>query len=422
MWFIFDSKASKKTLMKTKNILILTYWSYKDPLIQTYTLPYVRIISKYLPVNSTIYLVTFEQMHLRLSELEQIKAQQDLAQYNVTWKQFDYSGLGLRLVFNMFIFFSKLLFLIFSKKIAYIHTWAMSAGGMGYILSILTRTPLILDSYEPHAEACIENGSWKKNSTAFKILSFFEKKQTQRATHFIAAAKSMRQYAIEKYGVTPLSIFVKPACVDLEKFTIPPIKNQELLVDLGLKNKIVCVYAGKFGAIYLDQEVFDFFKTAHDYWGDTFRVLLLTNESEESLRNYCNNSCLDFNIFVVRFVPHAEVARFMSLGDFGITPVRSVPTKQHCTPIKDGEYWALGLPVVITPHISDDSDIIEKNDIGAIWSYKDKASYINTIKKIDTLLHSNDPQALKLKIRDIAEQYRSFEIAENIYKKIYSTV
>ena len=44
-----------------KNILVLTQWSYKDPLIQAYTLPYVDIIAAIIPPGSRIYLVTFEQ-------------------------------------------------------------------------------------------------------------------------------------------------------------------------------------------------------------------------------------------------------------------------------------------------------------------------------------------------------------------------
>jgi glycosyltransferase involved in cell wall biosynthesis len=406
----------------TKNILVITYWSYKDPLIQTYTLPYVRIISKYIPPQSTIYLVTFEQSHLTLSSEEHLNAEKELEGYNIKWIRYNYAKLGLKSIINTALFLNKLIFLIFSKKIAFIHTWCTPAGSLGYIRSRITRRPLILDSYEPHAEACIENGSWAKGGKAFKLLYWFEKKQSQRATHFIAAAKSMKQYAIEKYGVTPLSIFVKPACVDLEKFKPQPFKDISLLRSLGLEDKIVCVYAGKFGAIYLDQEIFDFFKTAHNYWGDKFRVLLLTNESESSLKQYCTKSAVDFNIFVVKFVPHAQVAQYISLGDFAMTPVRSVPTKRHCTPIKDGEYWALGLPVVITPNISDDSDIIEQNKIGVVWHYKDKPSYLDSVKQIDTLLKTTEPQILKNKIRDVAKKYRSFDIAENIYKTIYTTV
>ena len=34
--------------MTMKNIVVLTYWSFNDALIQTYTIPYIKIIKNYL--------------------------------------------------------------------------------------------------------------------------------------------------------------------------------------------------------------------------------------------------------------------------------------------------------------------------------------------------------------------------------------
>lgn len=406
--------------MQQNNILVLTYWGFKDALIQTYTLPYVKQIASI--TGGKVFLVCLQQSPNNFSKSELIVISQDLQKENIILINLNYEKFGLKMGLKWGYYLFKLALICFTKNITFIHTWCTPAGALGYILSTITQKPLILDSYEPHAEASVENGTWSKDGFAFRMLFWLEKKQSHHAKHFIAAAKSMKHYATEKYGITPLSIFVKPACVDLEKFKPQASKNKELLKAMRLENKIVCVYAGKFGGIYLAQEVFDFFKAAHDYWGDSFHILLLTNQSESSLRAFCEKSDLDFGIISSKFVPHSEVAQYMSLGDFGITPVKSVPTKQHCTPIKDGEYWALGLPVVITPHISDDSDIIEQNNIGAIWHYDKKGTYLDTIKKIDFLLKSQNKPVLQSKIRAIAEKYRNFGIAENIYKKIYTTV
>ena len=55
-----------------KNILIITYWSYKDALIQTYTLPYVKVIRENLSDDQKIYLVTLEQDSLRMNNNDSI--------------------------------------------------------------------------------------------------------------------------------------------------------------------------------------------------------------------------------------------------------------------------------------------------------------------------------------------------------------
>ena len=43
------------------NTLILTHWSFKDALVQTYTLPYVYMIRQVLPPDEKIFIVTSEQ-------------------------------------------------------------------------------------------------------------------------------------------------------------------------------------------------------------------------------------------------------------------------------------------------------------------------------------------------------------------------
>jgi hypothetical protein len=187
---------------------------------------------------------------------------------------------------------------------------------------------------------------------------------------------------------------------------------------LGWENKIVVVYAGKFGGIYLDKEVFDFFKVAYDYWGDQFRVLLLTAHTDDEIKESCNQAGFPFQLIHKLSVPYHTVAKYLSAADFAITPVKPVPSKKYCTPIKDGEYWAIGLPVVITKNISDDSDIIEKHKGGAVLNGLNKEAYQEAVDTIDKFLQENKYE-LRMRIRNLAETYRNYEIARVEYNKIY---
>jgi len=56
------------------NILVFSHWSFKDALIQTYTLPYVDIIRKIISPEIRIFLVTAEQQQIALTknEIEEI--------------------------------------------------------------------------------------------------------------------------------------------------------------------------------------------------------------------------------------------------------------------------------------------------------------------------------------------------------------
>lgn len=395
-----------------RHILVITYWSFDDALVQAYTLPYLRLIREVLPQGSTIHLVTLEKRAAPgVREVEP----------GLLVHAFRYVPFGARAFGMIADVLWSCLKLIRGHAIDTIHAWCTPAGMLGHFLSLLTGRPLIIDSYEPHAEAMVENGTWSRQGLAFRLLFWSERAQSRRARVLIAAAEGMKDYAARKYGVVNGPIHVKPACVDLGRFSISDRKDPVLLKELGLEGKLVGVYAGKFGGIYLDQEVFALIRVAREHWGERFHMLLLTSHTPAELSVYMEREGLPQGMFTVRFVPHAEVPRYMGLGDLAITPVRSVPTKRYCTPIKDGEYWALGLPVIITPDISDDSRIIAERGIGAVLTGLDDAHYKVALTRIDHLLQEHDRRALYDRIRPVAEEFRNYDRAKAIYQSIYGS-
>ncbi len=405
---------------RKKNILVLTYWSYKDALIQAYTLPYLKIISDQLPNGSKIYLVTIEQENLQMSIDERIQVEERLRLHGIRLITLKYRKLNLLSLLRWISIGVYFVLFSFIFKIKFIHAWCTTAGSFGYFLSVFTGKKLIIDSYEPHAEAMVENETWEKNGIEFRILFYLEKKLTRRAHVIISATEEMRNYAKLKYSVSLKNFYVKPACVDLDVFTTDKKKNKELLKQFRFENKIVCLYAGKFGGIYLTKEVFDFFRSCEIFWGDRFRVLLLTSHNRKQIGQWCKNSMVDEKKLIIRFVPHVDIADYMGLGDFAVTPVKPIPTKRYCTPIKDGEYWAMGLPVVIPENISDDSELIKNNNAGAVIHQFDDQNYSQAIEVINNLLCQPHPELLNKRIRDLAIQYRNYNIARSVYAKVYS--
>lgn len=401
------------------NILILTYWSYKDALIQTYTLPYVHIIREKIDPSDKIFILTLEQDFFKMSDKEWLNEYDKLKKNNIFLIRFKYDHFGIKMIIRVFALLIQLTRLIFKEKIGTIHSWCTPAGALGYILSLLTSKPLIIDSYEPHAESMVENGTWSDSSFKYKLLFWLEKKQSQRATTVIALTKGMRDYAATKYNATFQNYFVKPALVNLEKFNWNSTKYKTLRQAKELDDKIVCVYAGKLGGIYLEEEVFDFLKTASNFWGEKFKVYLLTDKAPEVVTKFIQQKNIPENCIETLFVPYQKMQDYMQLADFAINPVKPVPSKKYCTSIKDGEYWAMGLPVVITKNISDDSDIIQKENIGYVLQDLSEKEYINACKKINSIL-AEDRNKLSESISFIARKYRGYHIANIIYKEIYS--
>lgn len=402
-------------MRSAKNLLVTTYWSFPDALIQSYTLPYVLQIKENLPPGSSIYLLTLSPASCRASGKtgEQIAA---LKKQNIFVLNFTYRPFGWLMALKLpFILTYLACFCIF-RNIHGIHGWCTPGGAIAYLLSRLTGKPLVLDSFEPHALPMLEGGTWKKNSFAFRCLFLLEKLQYKRAEKVITAAPGMDLHARGVYGIQRSDCFVKPACVDLEAFDLSKKKDPGLLRELGLEHKITCVYAGKFGGLYLERETFDFFKAAHRYFGSDFRVLLLSNHSEEEIGAYCSAAGLDREVIVKRFVTHSEIPLYLGLADFAICPMKPLPSRRYGTPIKNGEYWAMGLPVVITKNISIDSDTIARHGTGYVLNDLSPAEYLLAAKKMDALIKK---PGLSHTIRAIAEKERSFSIAAAVYRSIY---
>ncbi len=392
------------------NVLIITYWAFDDALIQSYTLPYVRIIKSMLNPGSTVYLVTQEPNQLTLEKIASIS---DL---DFVTKPSLYQPFSKKTIFKLRNLVKTLSRFIDDNEIQTIHAWCAPAGAIGYLLHKKTGKRLVIDSFEPHAESLVENRTWKKSGLANNILSYFEKKQANAAEHLIALTNSMKAYAKTKYNCENPNFHVKPAAVNLALFDrskYPSIKKE-----LGIKpNTIVCIYAGKIGGIYLEDEIFKFWKHCSLIFED-FKVLFLSNYDTESFRQKLKFHDLDESTVIKKFVPYTEVPKYMAQADFALNPVKPVPTKRHCTSIKDGEYWAMGLPVVITKDISEDSALISETNLGVVIENYDDEGLKSAALKIKEMLATEADYTQK--IRSLAIRFRNIESQKSIYELIYS--
>jgi len=386
-------------------VLVLTYWSFADALVQAYTLPYVRQIVANLG-GGAVYLVTVEQPDRPLDDAQRKRIREELRGEGIRWIHAGYSHFGVVAALRAGLLLVRLWAYVVVLRMRAIHCWCMPAGALGYLLSITTGRPLVLDSYEPHAEAMVENGTWPAGGTAHRLLSWLEKRQSRRARIVIGVTDSMREYAARSYGATFERFYRKPACVDLLKFNPDDHARDALREELGWSDKIVCVYAGKFGGIYLDTEFFAFVRAAWDLWGDRFRLLLMTNTPEDDVLARLETVGVPPRAVRVSFEPHERVARGLAVADFAITPVKPRPSKRHCAPI-------------IPPDISDDSDLIAANGAGVVVSDLSVDGWKQGLLAIDAMLR-DEPRASRVaRIRGLAETHRSYGIAERIYREVY---
>lgn len=399
------------------NVMAISYWSMGESLTQSAGLPYMDMILKHLPANSFVYYLTLEKPEYAYSPEEKKSLKAQLTKRRIIWLDYDYHPFGKRMMWQWMKILPSLHRLCRRDAVKLLISFGPVAGSSVYLLHKTTGIPFVVDGYEPHAQSMVENGTWAPESLSFKLLSRFEKWQTRSTFAVLATSNRMDEYAKETYGCSPKRFYVKRAVVDLDRFLLDE-KPKELVDRYGLADKTTLVYAGKFGGIYLEHEVFTFIKHCAEHWGDQFKVLLMTDTPRAQVEKYCSETGVDPNIVISFHARHEEVPDHLLLGDFAINPVKPVPSKRYCTSVKDGEYWACGLPVVIPHDIADDSDIIEERGIGAVLKGFAEADYKEAIQKMDAILQSEDLPAIKKRIRQTAIEYRSFEIADEVYREI----
>ena len=143
----------------TGNILVLTQWSFKDALIQTYTLPYVEILRETIPRERKIFVVTSEQEKKALTEKEMDEINERWKNRNMELIAQPYKRFGWKKLVTSVGQLLKLYRTIKRNKINVIHPFCTPAGSIGYLLSKLSGATLVIDSYEPHATAMVETGA-----------------------------------------------------------------------------------------------------------------------------------------------------------------------------------------------------------------------------------------------------------------------
>lgn len=377
------------------------------------------MILNHLPTNSFVYYLTLEKPEYAYSPDEKQALKEQLTKRRIIWLDYDYHPFGKKMMWQWMKILPRLHRLCRQDQVQLLISFGPVAGSSVYLLHKTTGIPFVVDGYEPHAQSMVENGTWAPNSLSFKLLSRFEKWQTESTFAVLATSNRMDEYAMDTYGCMPKRFYVKRAAVDLEQFQLAE-KPRALMERYGLDGKVTLVYAGKFGGIYLETEVFDFIQQCVQYWGDRFKALLMTDTPRTKVEDYCNASGVDPSVVISFLAKHEDVPDHLLLGDFAINPVKPVPSKRYCTSVKDGEYWACGLPVVIPHDIADDSEIIQDKGIGAVLDGFTQTDYQKAIQKIDAIIHSNDLPKTKQRIRETAATYRSFEIADEVYREILS--
>jgi len=376
------------------NLLYINYWGFYDGLTQATSMPNINYISNKLG-DKKLILVSIERNGF-------IKNTKSVLPNNVLHYKWYTSNSIFGKMYDFLVLPIFLLLLSLVYKIKFCQCRGATTGFYGYFLYKIKTIPFGVESFEPHLDYMVESGVWKSNSLNAKIQKWIEDKIKINASLLITVSENYK-HLLEKDNPKHQIIEVQPCTVDFTKFDLE--LNNVIKIKIP-KNHIIGIYVGKFGDIYYDLESFELFRKTFDFFKKAFFLIILSPDDKNIIFEKLKNQNIDTDNVFVDKVPHHQVPQFMRLADFAFSNIKPAPCRQFCSPIKNGEYWAMGLPILSPDGIGDDSDIIKKEQGGVIYTLEQFEEALEILQK-EYL--SKNPKEIKNKMRKIAIKYRSFE-------------
>jgi glycosyltransferase involved in cell wall biosynthesis len=266
-----------------------------------------------------------------------------------------------------------------------IHARTFVGGIMGLILASLVRTRLVYHNEGFYPDEQVDGGVWVKGSFNHRLAKFIERLLYSRA-HGIVVLSERAKVEVERLPAVQrraTQVVVVPSCVDPALFPLVsrPRWNPERALHL--------VYVGSIGNRYLFDRVVEFAAFAYRRLGRV-KLRVLTRTAPDTVHQFFRRSGLPSGVASVGYVPHAQMAKELAQQDAGLFLFTRGLSEHGCSPTKIGEYWASGLPVIVTPNISDTEQIVREERVGVLLPEFSAEAYNHALDELFTLFQDPD--------------------------------
>jgi len=286
-----------------------------------------------------------------------------------------------------------------------------AAGVLAYKVWKRTGIPFYISSFEPHAAYMLESDVWSRYGLKYNFQKRWEQQQKKYATGLMPVSDKYKQVLL-KEGIPAAGVITVPCVVALSQFSFSQSNRDKIRHTLGItKANITGIYVGKYGGLYYQQEAFAIYKQCFDRIPD-FRLIILSPQPLAEIIKSLHQQQIDISKVYIASVPHQEVPYYLSAADFGFATIKSYPSARYCSPVKIGEYWANGLPVLLTEGVGDDSDIIRNEGGGALFHLQQEGSVERALQQILAIISNPEHRQ---EISELAAKYRSPERIREAY-------
>lgn len=398
-------------------ILYTVYWGALEQLGQSLVVPAVKKLSQ---MGAEITLVTFEKSHDLENKAEMNRVRQMLEEDGIEWIPLKYHK-NPKIPATLFDIVQGISFGLakrLKKKYDIVHGRTYIGGLIGLPLAKLIGAKFVYHNEGFYPDEQVDGGFWAKDSRPHRIAKSLENKMYAKADGIISLsyrAKAVIEAMLDvKRKNTPV-IFV-PSCVDLEKFHLPKIRP------IFSNDEVKLVYIGSVGGRYILDKIGAFVATARKAGYNT-TLQIFSKADPDLITKMLSDGGLSKDAWKLEAIPYNEMSKRLTEYQAGLFFLTQGISEHGCSPTKIGEYWAVGLPVITSPNVSDTDYIINRDKVGVIIEEHTETAYLKAFEELCEILQNKN---LAFDCRKSAESHYALfpacELQFNLYLKLYKSI
>jgi glycosyltransferase involved in cell wall biosynthesis len=339
--------------------LYVCYLGLDDPLVHSQVVAYLRGLAA---LGHRVHLLTFETG--RLTRARRRRLRDELAALGITWHGSRYHKRPSlpATVYDVLRGALRSAYLIRRHRLEIFHARSHMPAAMALIAARLASFRLLFDIRGLLAEEYADAGIWAAGSLPFRITKRVEQAAVRRADGAVVLTERVRPVL---FADSDRRVAVIPCCADLGHVLEQQHERDAIRRELGLEDRNVLVYVGKFTGWYLQQEMVDFFARARTVIPDLHFLVLSQSEHSWVTAEFERFGIPAEARTITRVAPE-RIGAYLAAADAAIAFIRPCYSKISSSPTKIGEYLAAGLPIVTGRAIGDVDALLERHDCGVV--------------------------------------------------------
>lgn len=249
----------------------------------------------------------------------------------------------------------------------------------GYAASVLKRKKWVMEVRDlwPESIRAVGVAEGKGKERLLDVLESLELFLYRKAEKIVVLTHAF-QTNLERRGINPDKIHVVTNGVLTEKFP-PREKDAELVKSLGLEGKFVVGYIGTHGVAHKLR----FIIKASPAVGANVHFLFVGDGAKKTeLLSLVERGGYK-NVTMLPLIPKSEIARYISVTDVALVPLRRSDTFKTVIPSKIFENAAMGKPILLGVE-GESEAIIKKYGAGRCFIPENRADFLRQLNFLAT--------------------------------------